>query len=89
MRSVNRVMLIGRLIENPTTTGKVTNFKVGVSYGNKNDVHNVIVKGKRAEKCKNSLIKGRLIYAEGGIDKNKNLIASDIRFLESNIKKEK
>lgn len=78
-RSLNKVMVIGHLGRDPemrfTPSGKsVTNFSVACSRSWKSsdgETHaetewfNVVTWGSLAERAKNTLSKGRLIYVEG------------------------
>ncbi len=83
MSSLNKVMLIGRLGQDPelrqTAGGKaVANFSIATSipgpktneggYG-KDEVewHRIVVWDKLAENCKQFLAKGKLCYVEGRI----------------------
>ena len=76
--SLNKVMLIGRLGQEPelkyTQSGQaVTNFSLATDEGytrdgqkvEKTEWHKIVVWGKQAEMCSNYLSKGRLIMAEG------------------------
>src|SRR6476620_10828790 len=79
--SVNKVLLIGRLGNNPeirfTPSGAaVANFNVATNeaWNDKNgqkqertEWHRVVVWGKRAEVCSKYLSKGRQVYVEGRI----------------------
>jgi len=77
--SLNKVMLIGRLGQEPklayTTSGMaVVNLSVATDEGytdksgarqERTEWHRVVVFGKQAEFCSNYLSKGRLVFVEG------------------------
>ena len=77
--SVNKVILVGRLGQNPeiryTPSGAaVTNFSVATSESwndksgqkqEKTEWHRIVVWGKMAETCNQYLAKGRQVYLEG------------------------
>src|SRR6478752_612655 len=77
--SVNKVILIGRLGQNPevryTPSGAaVANFSIATSESwmdksgqkqEKTEWHRIVVWGKTAENCNQYLSKGRQIYVEG------------------------
>jgi len=79
--SVNKVILIGRLGQDPKLTylpsgSPVTEFTLATDESFKNregqkeertEWHRVKVYGKSAEFCSNYLSKGRLVYVEGSI----------------------
>lgn len=82
---LNKVMLIGRLGQNPemryTTSGDpVTSFSLATSesYRNKDgnkqektEWHKIVIFGKQAEHCNTYLRKGSLVYIEGSIQTRK------------------
>lgn len=80
MASVNKVILVGNLGNNPelrhTTAGQsVCNFCVGTSdkwydkssgqYQERTEWHRIVVWGKQGETCAKYLKKGRQVYIEG------------------------
>lgn len=83
-RTLNKVMLIGRLGADPdvryTQSGLpvvrfnlATNERVPVGEGNwedRTEWHRIVVFGKTAENCANYLSKGRLVYVEGRLRTN-------------------
>ncbi|MGQ9483817.1 MAG: single-stranded DNA-binding protein [Desulfosoma sp.] len=83
-RTLNKVMLIGRLGADPdvryTQSGLpvvrfnlATNERVPAGEGNweeRTEWHRVVVFGKTAENCANYLSKGRLVYVEGRLRTN-------------------
>lgn len=83
--SLNKVLLIGRLGQDPdmryAPSGQpVTNFSIATdeSYTNKDgqkvektEWHRIVVWGKQAEFCGNYLTKGRLVYIEGKLETRK------------------
>lgn len=82
MASVNKVILIGNLGDDPTlsetTAGRqVSNMKLATNRfykdanGNPQKTtqwHRVVVWGKMAENCKEFLYKGRQVYVEGRLE---------------------
>lgn len=85
MASLNKVLLIGRIGQDPklshTPSGQhVANFSVATDEGYKDkdgkkvertEWHRVVVWGKTAEFCAKYLGKGRLVYIEGQIKSRK------------------
>lgn len=85
MASVNKVILIGNLGQDPevrfTGSGQsvatlnlaTTDFWVDKSgqKGERTEWHRVVVWGKQAEVCKNYLSKGRSVYVEGRLQTRK------------------
>ena len=79
MPSLNKVMLIGRLGQDPqlayTASGiPVVNFSIATDEGytdrdgnkvDRTEWHRVVVFNKPAEFCANYLSKGRLVFVEG------------------------
>ncbi len=79
MSSVNKMILVGRLGDDPvlrsTPSGKfVANFSVATQnkagaasegYGKEVEWHRIVVWDKLAENCKQFLAKGRMVYVEG------------------------
>lgn len=103
---MNKIMLLGRLVRDPevryTTTGKVVcQFTLAVDrpFTNQDgqreaDFINVVVWGKTAELCGNSLMKGHRVLVDGrlqirsydGKDGNKHyvteVVANGVEFIE-------
>ncbi|MBN20999.1 MAG: hypothetical protein CL678_06890 [Bdellovibrionaceae bacterium] len=86
MKDVNKVILVGRLGEDPShkTTangGSLTRFSVATSYPKRSDSlgeaqvettwHSVVTWGKRADACRDFLRKGSSVYVEGTLKKSK------------------
>ncbi len=82
MKTMNRVMLIGRLGRDPelryTQKGTpVANFSLATNHTFKRDGdlpeeqtewHRIVVWGKHAEICQQYLAKGRLVFTEGRLN---------------------
>ena len=81
MASINKVMVMGRLGQDPdlkhtasqqsvcTLSVATTEFRTGQD-GNRQELtewHRVVVWGKQAENCKKYLTKGRMVFVEGRI----------------------
>ena len=103
---MNKIMLLGRLVRDPevryTTTGKVVcQFTLAVDrpFTNQDgqreaDFINIVVWGKTAELCGNSLMKGHRVLVDGrlqirsydGKDGNKHyvteVVANGVEFIE-------
>lgn len=76
MSSVNKVILVGRLGQDPelrhTTSGKaVCNLRLATGDEDKTEWHNVVVWEKPAENCAKYLSKGRQVYVEGRLQTRK------------------
>lgn len=81
MRGLNKVMLLGRLGQDPelrtSTNGTVVwcsfslatnrNQKIGDEWTEATDWHRVKVFGTQAELCHRYLAKGRLVHVEGAV----------------------
>lgn len=92
-RTLNRVILIGRLGADPdvryTQSGLpvvrfnlATNERVPAGEGNwedRTEWHRIVVFGKIAENCANYLSKGRLVYVEGRLRTNQWEDAQGVR----------
>lgn len=92
-RTLNRVILIGRLGADPdvryTQSGLpvvrfnlATDERVPVGEGNwedRTEWHRIVVFGKIAENCANYLSKGRLVYVEGRLRTNQWEDAQGVR----------
>ena len=97
MSSVNKVILVGRLGQDPeirsTTIGQnvctlsIATTESFIKEGNKQEKtewHRVVLWGKLAEIAHKFLKKGRLVYIEGKKRYATEILSNSIQFLESN-----